>query len=37
MDAHKASAHYQNYRAKVMNWLVSAPEVKVLTALDAAG
>jgi quinol monooxygenase YgiN len=37
MDAHKASAHYQNYRAKVANWLVSAPDVKVLTALDAAG
>jgi quinol monooxygenase YgiN len=37
MDAHRASAHYQNYRAKVANWLLSAPDVKVLTALDAAG
>jgi quinol monooxygenase YgiN len=37
MDAHRASAHYQNYRAKVVNWLLSAPDVKVLTALDAAG
>jgi quinol monooxygenase YgiN len=37
MDAHRASAHYQNYRAKVANWLVAAPEVKVLTAIEAAG
>jgi quinol monooxygenase YgiN len=36
MDAHRASAHYQNYRAKVVDWLLSAPDVQVLTALDAA-
>ena len=35
MDAHRGSAHYQDYRAKVANWLVAAPEVKVLTAIDA--
>ena len=35
MDAHRGSEHYQAYRAKVANWLVSAPEVKVLTAIDA--
>jgi quinol monooxygenase YgiN len=35
MDAHRGSAHYQAYRARVANWLVSAPEVKILTAIDA--
>ena len=36
MDAHRASAYYQNYRAKVVDWLLSTPDVKVLTALEAA-
>ncbi|TDG10248.1 antibiotic biosynthesis monooxygenase [Paraburkholderia guartelaensis] len=36
MDAHRASAHYQNYRAKVVNWLLSTPDVKVLSAVEAA-
>ena len=35
MDAHRGSEHYQAYRAKVANWLVSAPEVKILTEIDA--
>ena len=35
MDAHRGSEHYQAYRAKAVNWLVSAPEVRVLTAIDA--
>jgi quinol monooxygenase YgiN len=35
MDAHRGSEHYQAYRAKVANWLVSTPEVKVLSAIDA--
>lgn len=35
MDAHRGSEHYQAYRAKAANWLVSAPEVRVLTAIDA--
>lgn len=37
MDAHRGSEHYRNYRAKVANWLVAPPEVKVLAALDASG
>jgi quinol monooxygenase YgiN len=36
MDAHRCSEHYQAYRAKVANWLVSIPEVKILTAIDAS-
>ena len=35
MDAHRGSEHYQAYRAKVANWLVGAPDVKILTAIDA--
>ena len=35
MDAHRGSEHYQAYRAKVATWLVSPPDVKILTALDA--
>ncbi|CAD6534030.1 Putative monooxygenase [Paraburkholderia hiiakae] len=37
MDAHRGSAHYQDYRAKVASWLVAPPEVKVLAALEAGG
>jgi quinol monooxygenase YgiN len=36
MDAHRGSEHYRAYRAKVATWLASMPDVKILTAIDAA-
>jgi quinol monooxygenase YgiN len=36
MEAHRGSEHYRVYRAKVANWLVGAPEVKILAAVDAS-
>ena len=34
LDAHRGSEHYQAYRAKAANWLVSTPEVKVLMEVE---
>lgn len=36
VEAHRASAHYQAYRAKVGAWLAEPPDVKVLTGVDVA-
>lgn len=35
LEAHRASAHYKAYRAKAGDWLAEAPNVRVLTAVDA--
>ncbi|TAL85770.1 MAG: antibiotic biosynthesis monooxygenase [Rhodanobacter sp.] len=35
LEAHRHSEHYRDYRAKVGDWLVEPPVVKVLRALDA--
>lgn len=34
-DAHRASAHYNAYRASAAEWLAEPPVVRVLTAVDA--
>lgn len=36
LDAHRASAHYKAFRASISDRLAAPPDVKVLTALDAA-
>jgi quinol monooxygenase YgiN len=36
VEAHRASAHYQAYRAKIGAWLAEAPVVKVLIGQDVA-
>ncbi len=36
VEAHRASAHYQAYRAKAGNWLSEAPQVTVLSDVDVA-
>ncbi|SMF98360.1 putative quinol monooxygenase [Burkholderia singularis] len=35
LDAHRASAHYNAYRANAAEWFAQPPVVKVLTAIDA--
>jgi quinol monooxygenase YgiN len=35
LDAHRATAHYNAYRANAAEWLATPPVVKVLTAVDA--
>jgi quinol monooxygenase YgiN len=35
IEAHRDSAHYKEYRANVMDLLERAPEVQILTPLDA--
>jgi quinol monooxygenase YgiN len=37
LEAHRTSDHYRAYRARVADWLAEAPNVKVLTAVDALG
>ncbi|MFB5147999.1 putative quinol monooxygenase [Burkholderia orbicola] len=34
--AHRASEHYNAYRAKTADWLTESPVVKVLAAVDVA-
>jgi quinol monooxygenase YgiN len=35
-DTHIASAHFQAFRAKVGDWLVEPPEIRVVEGLDVA-
>jgi quinol monooxygenase YgiN len=35
-DAHIASAHFQAFRAKLGEWLVEPPAIRVLEGLDVA-
>ncbi|WP_028536434.1 putative quinol monooxygenase [Paludibacterium yongneupense] len=35
IDAHRTSAHFLAYRAKMADWLSEPPAVKVLLAIDA--
>lgn len=37
VQAHRDSAHYRAYRAKVGSWLVEPPQVSVLEEVDVAG
>lgn len=37
VQAHRDSAHYAAFRAKVADWLAQAPDVKTLTGVDVAG
>lgn len=37
VQAHRESAHYLAYRAKVGAWLAAPPDVKELTGVDVAG
>ncbi len=37
VEAHRASAHYQAYRAKAGDWFSEAPQVTVLSDVDVAG
>ncbi|PNY81388.1 putative quinol monooxygenase [Deinococcus koreensis] len=37
VEAHRASAHYQAYRARAGDWFSEAPQVAVLTEVDVAG
>ena len=37
VEAHRASAHYQAYRAKAADWFSEAPQVTVLQDVDVAG
>lgn len=36
VEAHRASAHYQAYRAKAGDWFSEAPQVTVLNDVDVA-
>jgi quinol monooxygenase YgiN len=36
VEAHRASAHYQAYRAQAGDWFSEAPQVTVLSDLDVA-
>lgn len=36
VQAHRESAHYAAYRAKIGAWVAEPPEVKTLTAVDVA-
>jgi quinol monooxygenase YgiN len=37
VEAHRASAHYQAYRAKAGDWFSEPPQVTVLGDVDVAG
>ena len=37
VEAHRASGHYQAYRAKAGDWFSEPPVVAVLTEVDVAG
>ena len=37
LQAHRDSAHYRTYRARVADWLAAPPEVHVLAPCDVAG
>ncbi|WP_278914593.1 putative quinol monooxygenase [Deinococcus wulumuqiensis] len=37
VQAHRASAHYQAYRAKAAHWLAEPPQVSVMEEVDVAG
>lgn len=37
VEAHRASAHYQAYRAKAGDWFSEAPQITVLHDVDVAG
>jgi quinol monooxygenase YgiN len=37
LEAHRATAHYKDYRAKIMEHLSEPIDVKILEALDAQG
>lgn len=37
VEAHRASAHYQAYRARAGDWFSEAPQVAVLAEVDVAG
>lgn len=36
LQAHRDSAHYKAFRAKIGAWLVGPPDVKVMTGVDVA-
>lgn len=37
VEAHRASEHYQAYRARAGDWFSEPPQVSVLTEVDVAG